>query len=194
MKALSLVLSIIVVATARAEPLRLILVPQQVVIPRQSSAAKFDLFLYNSGSAARVVPSLHQFRALYTIRYHTKSDSLSRADIRAFSHPIKDHTLKAKGVDHAAIEIDLLPDDGDYVELRVEVGHDERALASNTVLLLCSPTNSTMVEPLRGTQSSNQAMQLTASKPDVYAWSVCRRERMLRGMHRGLAAADLVSR
>ena len=40
----------------------------------------------------------------------------------------------------------------------------------------------------------NQAMQLTASKPDVQAWSVCRRHRMLRGMHRGLAAADLVSR
>ena len=43
-------------------------------------------------------------------------------------------------------------------------------------------------------RSSNQAMQLTASKPAVYAWSVCRRERMLRGMHSGLAAADLVSR
>jgi hypothetical protein len=40
----------------------------------------------------------------------------------------------------------------------------------------------------------NQAMQLTASKRDVHAWSVCRRERMLRGMHGGLAAADLVSR
>ena len=43
-------------------------------------------------------------------------------------------------------------------------------------------------------QSSNQAMQLTASKPPIYAGDVCRRERMLRGMHRGLAAADLVSR
>ena len=41
---------------------------------------------------------------------------------------------------------------------------------------------------------SNQAMQLTASKPAVYASGVCRRERMLRAMHRGLAAADLVSR
>ncbi len=40
----------------------------------------------------------------------------------------------------------------------------------------------------------NQAMQLTASKPDVYVWSVCRRERMLRALRRGLAAADLVSR
>ena len=40
----------------------------------------------------------------------------------------------------------------------------------------------------------NQAMQLTASKLAVYAWGVCRRQRMLRGMHRGLAAADLVSR
>ena len=40
----------------------------------------------------------------------------------------------------------------------------------------------------------NQAMQLTASKPAIYTWSVCRRERMLHGMHIGLAAADLVSR
>ena len=44
------------------------------------------------------------------------------------------------------------------------------------------------------TKRSNQAMQLTASKPVVYVWSVCRRMRMLRGMHRGLAAADLVAR
>ena len=32
-------------------------------------------------------------------------------------------------------------------------------------------------------------MQPTASKPAVYAWSACRRERMLRDMHSGLAAA-----
>ena len=43
-------------------------------------------------------------------------------------------------------------------------------------------------------QPPNQAMQLTASKPAVYASRICRRERMLDGMHRGLAAADLVSR
>ena len=35
-------------------------------------------------------------------------------------------------------------------------------------------------------------MQLTASKPDVYAWSVCRR--LLRFMRRGLAVADLLAR
>ena len=50
------------------------------------------------------------------------------------------------------------------------------------------------VHMLVDANASNQAMQLTASKPAVYASSVCRRERMLRGMHRGLAAADLVSR
>ena len=147
MKTLSLLLSIIVAATAQAEPLRLILVPQQVVIPRQSSASKFDLFLYNAGSAARTVPSLEQFRALYTIRYHTKSDSQSRAEIRAFNHPIKDHTLKAQGVDRAVIEIDVSPEDGDYIELYVQVGHDERALTSNTVLLLCSSTTAPAIEP-----------------------------------------------
>ncbi|CAA9239314.1 MAG: hypothetical protein AVDCRST_MAG42-1611 [uncultured Chthoniobacterales bacterium] len=37
-------------------------------------------------------------------------------------------------------------------------------------------------------------MQLTASKPAIYAFCVCHRERMARFMHRGLAAADLVSR
>ncbi len=45
-----------------------------------------------------------------------------------------------------------------------------------------------------GAQSSNQAMQLTASKPAIYAGGICHRARMLRRMHRGLAAADLVSR
>ena len=36
-------------------------------------------------------------------------------------------------------------------------------------------------------------MQLTVSKAAIYAVRVCRRERTLRGMHIGLAAADLVS-
>ena len=44
------------------------------------------------------------------------------------------------------------------------------------------------------TVKPNQAMQLTASKPAVCAFCVCRRERMLRAMCSGLAAADLVSR
>ena len=34
----------------------------------------------------------------------------------------------------------------------------------------------------------------TASKPADYIRSVCRQKRMLRGMRRGLAAADLVTR
>jgi hypothetical protein len=44
------------------------------------------------------------------------------------------------------------------------------------------------------TKPSNQAMQLTASKPAIYASRACHRAVMLRGMHEGLAAADLVSR
>jgi hypothetical protein len=48
--------------------------------------------------------------------------------------------------------------------------------------------------PAGSTPTSNQAMQLTASKLDVYASSVCHRALILRRMHRGLAAADLVSR
>jgi hypothetical protein len=37
-------------------------------------------------------------------------------------------------------------------------------------------------------------MQLTASKPAIYAFSACRRDQMLRGMPTRLAAADLVCR
>jgi hypothetical protein len=147
MKALALILSIVLVATARAESLRLILAPQQVMVPRQPSTAKCDVFLYNAGGAARTVPSLEEFRAFYTIRYHTKSDSQSRTQIQAFSHAIKDHTLKPQRVDHTVIEIDLSPEDGDYIELYVQVGHDERTLTSNTVLLLCSPTNAPPTQP-----------------------------------------------
>jgi hypothetical protein len=44
------------------------------------------------------------------------------------------------------------------------------------------------------TTSSNQGMELTASKPVVYGIRVWHRERTLRFMHRGLAAADPVSR
>ena len=43
-------------------------------------------------------------------------------------------------------------------------------------------------------KAPNQAMQLTVSKLAVYASGVCHRERMLRGMHSGLAAADLMAR
>ena len=43
--------------------------------------------------------------------------------------------------------------------------------------------------PERGEQSGRKANQAC-----VYAWSVCRRERMLRGMQSGLAAADLLAR
>jgi hypothetical protein len=165
-----------------------------VMVPRQSSPTKFDLFVYNAGSVARTVPSLEQFRANYTVRYHTKSDSKSRTDIRAFSHRIKDHILRAQGVDHTVIEIDLSPEDGDYVELWVEVGHDERALTSNPVLLLCSPTNAAAAEPVRGTQSSNQAMQRTASKPSIHSWCVCHPHFGCESRFTELAVADLVSR
>ncbi len=43
-------------------------------------------------------------------------------------------------------------------------------------------------------QSSNQAMQLTASKLAIYAVGVCHRASGLRASRSGLAAADLVSR
>jgi hypothetical protein len=51
-----------------------------------------------------------------------------------------------------------------------------------------------LLRHIGSTPRPNQAMQLTASKPAIYAFTACRRARMLRGMPRGLAAADLVSR
>jgi hypothetical protein len=147
MKMLSLLLGIILVASARAQSLRLILVPQQIEISPAASRMKFDLFLYNASDSVQTVPSLDEFRAFYTTYHHANSDSKSATDIRAFNHPIKDHTLKAQRVDHANIEIDLSSEDGDYIELRVAIGHDERTITSNSVLLLCHPVRTSPAEP-----------------------------------------------
>jgi hypothetical protein len=148
MKSVALLLSIILLATADAEPLRLILVPQQTVLSKGASAAKFDLFLYNGGDSAKRVPSLESFRALWVVRHHAKSDTRSGAEARAFSQSIKDHTLQAHRVDHTVIDIDLSSEDGDYIELSVEIGHDEHTLTSNSVLLLLAPA----AEPVRSPQ------------------------------------------
>jgi hypothetical protein len=155
MTRLSLLLSIILVATAPAQSLRLILVPQQVVISRGASPKKFDLFLYNAGKSAQMVPSLESFRAFYVVRHRTNSDEQPGSELRAFSQTIKDHMLKAGKVDHTAIEIDLSLEEGDYIELRVEIGHDERTLTSNSVLLFCS-SKASPAEPASSAKAEEQ--------------------------------------
>jgi hypothetical protein len=147
MKRLSLLLSIVLVTTAPAQSLRLILVPQQILVSRGASPKKFDLFLYNAGKSAQTVPSLESFRAFYVVRQRTNSDERPGSELRVFSQTIKDHMLKAGRVDHTVIDIDLSLEEGDYVELRVEIGHEASALTSNSVLLLCSPINSPSAEP-----------------------------------------------
>jgi hypothetical protein len=74
---------------------------------------------------------------------------------------------------------------GDVRRIRARTDAEERRIGRSYFSLLARFVDA---------QSPNYAMQLTASKPAIYALSVCHRERMLRGMHRGLAAADLVSR
>jgi hypothetical protein len=145
MKKLSLLFSVILVATATAESLRLVLVPQQIVVSGGASPMKFDLYLYNATNSAQMVPSLESFRALYVVRSHTNSEPKLESYWRKFSQPIKDHTLKAQRVDHTVIEIDLSSEDADYIELRIEIG-DQPTLTSNTVLLLCSPVSASPVE------------------------------------------------
>lgn len=147
MKRLSLMLSIILVATAPAQSLRLILVPEQILVSHGASSKKFDLFLYNAGKSAQAVPSLESFRAFYVVRERTNSGERPGSELRVFSQTIRDHMLKAGRVDHTAIDIDLSLEEGDYVELRVEIGNGERTLTSNSVLLLCSPMNSPPAEP-----------------------------------------------
>ena len=64
------------------------------------------------------------------------------------------------------------------------------------IVLSSGDTSQFALEDLtfQGQQSSNQTIQLTASKPAVHASRICRRELMFRIMHRGRAAAGLVSR
>ncbi len=88
----------------------------------------------------------------------------------------------------SAIIWDVLGADGQTLKLRL-IETDQKAAKRYDMVRTFKRAD----DP-RSTPRPNQAMQLTASKPAVYAWSVCRRNRMLRSMHTGLAAADLVSR
>jgi hypothetical protein len=153
MKHWSLLLSLILTTTASADRLRLILVPQQVVIRHDSRPVKFDLFLYNDGNAAEMVPSLELFRAIYTVHRGINTDSELKTHSRKFSQPIKDHILKPKRVDHTTVEIDLSSEDGDYLELAIEIGN-ERRLTSNLVLLLCSPPVASPADPTASPKST----------------------------------------
>jgi hypothetical protein len=136
MKAFCILLSLCLVTTASSESLRLILVPQQLVAAKDGSTTKFDVYLYNDSDKPQTVPSLESFRALYTVRRHGDSDTKSESYSRKFSHPIKDHVLQAHRVDHATIDVSLTLDDGDFLEVHLEIG-DKELLTSNSVLLLC---------------------------------------------------------
>ena len=134
MKIFYALISLILATTAVADPLRLILVPQQVVISHDAET-KFDVYLYNDSDSAVSVPSLESFRALYTIRSEGTDDARVESDFRKFSQPIKEHVLKAHRVDHTIITIQFSPGDGDYLELSIEVG-SKRTLRSNSVIML----------------------------------------------------------
>lgn len=149
-----LLLGMTFLSPASAQSLRLILVPQQLAVSRDTSSMKFDLFLYNAGKSAQTVPSLEEFRALSVLHRRTNSDEKRGTQLSAFSHPIEDHKLKAGGVDHTVIEIDLSPKDGEYIELHVEIGHDEHTLISNSVLLLCPPMDVPSAEPVSSPKPS----------------------------------------
>lgn len=136
MKTFCILLSLCLVTTASSESLRLILVPQQLVVAKDGSTTKFDAYLYNDSDKTQTVPSLESFRALYTVRRHGSSDAKSESYSRKFSHPIKDHLLQAHRVDYATIDVSFAVDDGDFVEVHIEIG-DKQVLTSNSLLLFC---------------------------------------------------------
>ena len=71
-----------------------------------------------------------------------------------------------------------------YCVARSERPRTAEAIAREAAKMMRYPTR----------KRPNQAMQLTASKSAIYTSRVCPRASMLRGMHRGLATADVVSR
>jgi hypothetical protein len=129
-------LTIAFTATSDADSLRLFVVSQKPLIPADGSPTKLDLFLYNDGSTARMVPSLEMFRATYVAYSFGNAANAEKNDMRSFSHPIKDHSLKAHGFDHTVIDVDISSEEGDYVELWIEIG-DKPILRSNSLMLLC---------------------------------------------------------
>lgn len=136
MKALLILASVALSSTAAAQSLRLILAPQQLVIPRDGAPTKFDVYLYNDGKTAQSVPSLDTCTIFYSVHPTATDDEEFQSVTTKFSRPIKDHVLRPRHVDHATIEVDLDAKDGDFIEAYVVVGN-RSILTSNYVLLLC---------------------------------------------------------
>lgn len=123
-------------ATTSAEPLRLILVPQQVAISASGAPTKFDAYLFNDSKTAQNVPSLETWTIIYGFRAGESSDGKFESFTRKFPLPIKNHLLKPQRCDHTVIEVDIEPRDCDFAEFYIELGSNE-VLRSNRVVLLC---------------------------------------------------------
>lgn len=136
MKRLMAIFSLAFAVTANAQSLHLILVPQQTTVSKDTPS-KFDLYLFNDGTKAAKVPSLEEFTATYILRRQTgEEEPAVTTSGRIFSHPLKGHTLEAKHVDHAVVEMSFEAKVGDLVELQIEIG-EKPTLKSNSVLLYC---------------------------------------------------------
>lgn len=133
-----LVLLAIIISTAAtsAEPLRLILVPQQLAIPHTGASTKFDAYLFNDSKTAQSVPSLETWTIVYGFRPDKTDGGSFESITRKFPRPIENHLLKAKRFDRIAIEVDIKPHDCDFVEFYIEVGSTP-VIRSKPVILSC---------------------------------------------------------
>lgn len=135
MKAIVAILLLLTVTTFFGETPRLLLIPGNVTIGKETDIT-VDVYVYNDSKKAVTVPSLEYISAFYVLRDPT-GVRLPRAGTAAqiFSHPRKGHRLQPNGVERTTIKIEIPAEIGDLAELHVELGQGEHPSRSNSILL-----------------------------------------------------------
>ena len=193
MRAPLLSVAALVVASAAgafaAPPVSVYIAPRTALVPA-SGRVTFDVYWFNRSERAATIPSMESYSLAISVvsRNRTRLPRFLGSALSSLhgnpSRSIAPRTIIRDEITH---EIDIFPDE--LAEVTAEFGGSRgRAFKSNTVVLAKTRW------PKHTSKKPNQAMQLTASKSAIYAFRVCHRASMLRSMHRGLAAADLVSR
>lgn len=148
---LSLFLVAVVTALALGETPRLLLVPVQTSIKPHGSI-ECDLYLYNDGKKATMIPSFESLSKVYVLRDPTGT-RLPRGDSSSLvtTHASGEHSLKPGKVERTKITIEIAAEPGDLAEVYVEIGKGPM-LRSNSVLLYC-PVESATSQPASSPKS-----------------------------------------
>lgn len=124
---------------ALAEADRLLLIAAETAI-RPGANISLDVYLYNSASRPKKVPSLDLASASYLLDDVTGARSGRAGGTTEIStEPPAEHVLQPNGIERRRITLKIPAEPGDMVTIYVTLGRTTR-LRSNSVLLYCPAT------------------------------------------------------